>query len=452
MNLQDLLPEIIFQICELLCQHCAEDHRKWPSRASWSDETEPRILRQALLDLSLLCKSWGSIAQKVLHHHFGFLEKDPTAQVLFCRTISENPELAQQLKHAELHHIETALDKTLAEGWINDVLDRFSSFITFDVETSRWEEFVAPLILLQVPNLKHLVAEGKNDWMFFEKFNKQTLVRERPLPRHLKAISVGKCVRKDDTSWFPIDLSKNGFGGVLPAFEKLQQIAIWSPDSHTIRDPLPLRNIRALCFGDVTLSKRELRSLVLATGLLEDFAYRGRNPMYPDAVSGQEIFETLALRKDTLKGAVVMSRKAEDHFTAGSKLTNLKSLVIEYDTFWKVSPDNTHLDYQALVGVFPPFLESISFCIYHEHFEGMREALINYILSNCAESPEEQKLKFIDIQIFGKAYDAQMSKPRSLIQLRNANARILRERVRKFMENGGRILMWSEVRYLVRIT
>ncbi|KAM0562026.1 hypothetical protein ACHAPJ_002468 [Fusarium lateritium] len=450
MSLQDLLPELIIQICELLCQHCAEDHLKWPSHELWPVESEPRILRHALLDLSLLCKSWGPIAQMVLHHHFGFLEKDPVAQVLFCRTISENPELAKQLKHAELHHIETNLDKALAGGWITDVLAKFSTFLTFDIETSRWEEFVAPLILLQVQNLKHLVAEGRGDWKLLEKFNTQAVVREHAFPRHTKALNIGKIFSRHDEVLFPVDVSNRGFAGILPALDDLRHIAIWNPDRESIQHPLAFQNIRTLCFGNVSLNKRQLRCFVSATGPLEDFVYGGR-AYHPDAVSGQEVFEILALKKDTLRAAKVVTHKTADYFTAGSRLINLEILALEYDTLWSPRPGSTHLEEHALVGAFPPSLEGIQISVFHEHLEGMRGALINYILSTCAESREEQKLKSVILYIYGKAEDPQTPDANSLGDIMKFHGGFFKKTCQKFLKNKGHIRLRSEIRHLTAI-
>ncbi|KAJ4268824.1 hypothetical protein NW762_002894 [Fusarium torreyae] len=450
MNLQDLLPELIIQICELLCQHCAEDHIKWPRHEWWPDESEPRILRHALLNLSLLCKSWGAIAQKVLHHNFGFLDQDPVAQVLFCRTISENPELAKQLKHAKLYHIETAFDKALAQSWITDVLKKFSTFLTLDTETSRWEEFIAPLILLQVPNLKHLVAEGTGDWMLFEKFNIQAVIREHALPRHIQALNIGKIFSKHDETLYPVGLSNHGFAGILPAFDDLRHIAIWHPGREPIQHPLAFQNIRTLCFGNASLSRRQLHSLVSATGPLEDFVYGGRT-YHPDAVSGEEVFEILALRKDTLKAAKVVTHKTTKCFAAASQLTNLEILTLEYDTFWQPSPGNTQLDDQALVGAFPASLEGIQISVFHEHLEGMREALINYILSTCAESREEQKLKSVILFIYGKAEDPQTPDADSLDAIVKYHGGFSKKTCQKFLKNKGRIRLISEIRHLTAI-
>ena len=91
MDLQSLDAAYIYIICENFCLHCHEghgDHQAFPS-VSAAQDANAKALRYTLVSLSTVCKSWGYIAQKTLHHHFDFSEVMPQVEVLFCRTISE---------------------------------------------------------------------------------------------------------------------------------------------------------------------------------------------------------------------------------------------------------------------------------------------------------------------------------------------------------------------------
>ncbi|WZH44343.1 uncharacterized protein QYS62_005365 [Fusarium acuminatum] len=197
-DLQNFPPDLIYLVCETLCHHCphANTDQYWASEYQWACQPEEKPNRQTLLNLSLLRKSWGCVAQKFLYHHFGILETTLIAEILFCRTISQNPDLAKLVKFARLRNIDTADNASPIEDWIMGPLNKFSEFLDFpgtifDPEASNWESFVAPLILLQVPNLKHLFVGHKNDYMLFDKFDKPALVRQQALPPYINAVLVG---------------------------------------------------------------------------------------------------------------------------------------------------------------------------------------------------------------------------------------------------------------------
>ncbi|KAF5234194.1 hypothetical protein FANTH_12230 [Fusarium anthophilum] len=84
MDTQNLDAAFIYIICENFCLHCREgrgDHQDFPS-VSAAQDTDAKTLRYTLVSLSTVCRSWGYIAQKTLHHHFGFAEATPQAERL----------------------------------------------------------------------------------------------------------------------------------------------------------------------------------------------------------------------------------------------------------------------------------------------------------------------------------------------------------------------------------
>ncbi|EWG44446.1 hypothetical protein FVEG_15657 [Fusarium verticillioides 7600] len=124
MLIQNLQREIIYLICESICPHCQNLHRDWPAPGRWSPPAAALERRQTIFNLSLVCKRWGYIAQKVLHHHFGYFETHPKAEFLFCRTLSENPELGKHVKMARIRQI-SAYDWSLDEEWLAKSLSKF---------------------------------------------------------------------------------------------------------------------------------------------------------------------------------------------------------------------------------------------------------------------------------------------------------------------------------------
>lgn len=75
MKIQNLQREIIFLICESICPHCQKLYKDWPDVGCTGEIAPPpaaKERRQTVLNLSFICKRWGYIAQKVLHHHFGY--------------------------------------------------------------------------------------------------------------------------------------------------------------------------------------------------------------------------------------------------------------------------------------------------------------------------------------------------------------------------------------------
>jgi hypothetical protein len=276
MEIQNLHPEIIFLICESICPHCQKLDDDWP-KGSPTGEKAPRPAakerRQTIFNLSFVCKNWGSIAQKVLHHHFGAFETHPKAEFLLCRTLSENPELGNHLKDARITHI-SSYDWSLNGEWLANSLNKFSEVLDFPgttvPDTSEWGEFIAPLILLQVPNLDRLLVQDKHFTEIVKKFRRPFLREQSVLPRRIKTIFVKPPpIISESSTDGSLDISEASVGGFLSAIQSLGDLTLYRPNPQSLRDRLNLISLRSLALSDTFLSRGELQLLLSATGPLE---------------------------------------------------------------------------------------------------------------------------------------------------------------------------------------
>ncbi|KAF4991965.1 hypothetical protein FGRMN_7519 [Fusarium graminum] len=405
-NLQNLPPDITYMICETLCQHCIDSPTEWSPRHINGSTPDERLSRQTLFNLSLVCKNWGYIAQKFLYHHFGVVETTLIAEILFCRTISQNPDLARQVKSVKLRHIDTTDNASPIEKWIIQPLNRFSALLnfpgsTFDPETSNWESFVAPLILLQPPNLRRLDATDEEDWLIFDHFDNSAVVREQALPLHIKFLRIGYVYDRRDQMEFPDgpDLSPDRIGGILPALKNLYQICLYNPVGGTIQDLPQLQNFSRLALVNAALERKDLQNILEATTRLENFMFRSLiRRSNVTLLSTEEICEVLALRKNTLRTLDIYTLYPSERFTAASRLTNVTSMDITAQSIWAPTQDEPVMDEHALIAAFPPSLECIRFIINHSYGRGMIEAIINYIDSTCGPG-RNRILSYVEILV-----------------------------------------------------
>jgi hypothetical protein len=403
-DLQNFPPDLIYLVCETLCHHCpyANVNTYWASEYQWVGQPEEKPNRQTLLNLSLLCKSWGYVAQKFLYHHFGILETTLIAEVLFCRTVSQNPDLAKLVKFARLRNIDTADNASPMEDWIMEPLNKFSEYLNFpetifDPEASNWESFVAPLILLQVPNLKHLFVGHKDDYMLFDKFDKPALVRQQALPLYINAVLVGhdsKFPETPEDNPRPVDFSKERLGGMFAAFKHLRYLGICHPDINTVRDPLQLQHVTHLNCKCIALRKKQLRNFISAPTALELFIYSGLQTVGEAFATGQDICELLAPHKDTLRVLTILTYYAGGSFMPMRQLENLQWVTVTAEGFWNPI-DEPSLDEQALVDAFPPSLQVVYLQIEEHNWKGIIDAIITYLLS--AGKHHTLRLFYIDL-------------------------------------------------------
>ncbi|KAM0346425.1 hypothetical protein ACHAPU_005489 [Fusarium lateritium] len=286
-------------------------------------------------------------------------------------------------------------------------LNRFSALLDFpgpifDPDMSNWESFVAPLILLQVPNLKCLDATEQENWLVLNQFNKPAVVHQRALPLSIRTMLVG-CGTLD--KWLnrhgfriALDLSQDGIGGILPALKSLQSVEIISPVVGTARDLSQLHNIVDLAFVEAALTKEDVQAIVSTIARLEVFSYIQFAVPGDKCASGQEICQALALRKDTLQAVHIHCFESSGPFAAATQLVNVKVMSIMADAIWNPSEDQPVMDRQALIGSFPPSLKRLDFMIHHLDAREMMAAFMSYIVSVC-RSHRMRVLEYVVVHV-----------------------------------------------------
>ncbi|KAM0199142.1 hypothetical protein ACHAPA_001627 [Fusarium lateritium] len=302
--------------------------------------------------------------------------------------MSQRPDLAALVKAIRLRNIDTTDNASPIEDWITEPLNRFSELLafpgtTFDPEASNWESFVAPLILLQVPNLKYLFVGHKGDHTLFDRFDKPALVRQQALPLHINDFMVGFDREIPGTQSEypgPLDLSKEGLGGIFPALRHLRHLSIFQPNINTVRDPLQLQHVAKLDCKAFSLRKKQLRTLISAPAALKVFSYTSCYRDEEEFATGQDICELLTPHKDTLWQLWAITYYSGGSFMSMRRLENIRSLIITVEGFWNPI-DEPILDEQALVAAFPPSLKDVQLWIDENNWTGIIDAIITYLLS-----------------------------------------------------------------------
>ncbi|QGI62547.1 hypothetical protein CEK26_006510 [Fusarium fujikuroi] len=422
MDFQNLDAALIYIICENFCLHCHEghgDHQAFPS-VSAAQDVDAKALRYTLVSLSTVCKSWGCIAQKTLHHRFGFSEVRPQAEVLFCRTLSENLELAKQVKQAMLRYIYP--DDTRAEAaWLIKSLNNLPGD---DFTIIGWEQFIGALILLQTPNLEYLETMAQDLFKILDKFRKPLSNHGNHLPQRLKNLDIKNKTARQTVFHNPLDLSEGSIGGFVAALPNLQSLETVNPCRQKLRDPLQFRNIHQISLRNTILSKEALRLLVSATGPLESFLYIGSYCYGANFCSIQDLCEVLALRKSTLKWLVAVPVHTAYNFTAGTRLLNSGLPVLDDDI----------RDDQLLVRGLPPCLERVQFDAAENILEDLLDAVITYIQSSYRKNAYDQALKTVYILVY-------MDSDREIMEqspdsIHNSALKLIHERCGDFLKHG----------------
>jgi hypothetical protein len=433
-DLRDLPTELLHQTFELFCQHCTEKHLATPLHDLWGwedqdqdqDQDQNQDLKQkikddrrCLINLSLTCAKWGYAAQQVLHHHFGFLDTTHEQQISLCRTVCGNPDLGRQLRVAKFRRIGTSLNVKLAD-WIVEPLAKYSEFISypgsiFDMDSLTWEDYIAPLILLQAPNLEHAVFHGLDDWLVFKDFNVWNVTQARALPQNLKSLSLG---RQHRMVWLDPERSvmiQDTFMSVfLATFGKLQMLTISKPHLYLLFKPPPLQNLRSLRLFNIATVEEKLRLLIDGAPFLEEFVFwemeRAELAPHP-CVTPNEVFRILSFRKSTLR-KVVLQMMATPVLFAGlttpetlrelAQLTKLEELRTNPEMFCNI-PEllsrKQALSDEAFINVFPPSLQILCIDATVIGFNCFGAALGAYVRSTYNKQPEEQKFKQLVIHI-----------------------------------------------------
>ncbi|CZR40255.1 uncharacterized protein FPRO_05155 [Fusarium proliferatum ET1] len=407
MNLQNLPQELIYTICESLCLHCQIDTRT-PASFLHIDSPGERGIRKTQLDLCLLCKSWGYIAQRVLHHSYGFPERSDRGDVRFCRTLCEKPELGRFVKRIYLRQISQLdwdLDKD-DDAWLLKSLERFSDILNlpqkpFNFSKGAWSSFIIPLILLHIPIVEDLQIDTRNLDHLMQQIKKPSESHLHTFPQNVVKVTMSEGPHCQEVFPLrgPVDLSDTAGGGLLSNIQGFDILVIGNPTRQTIKSPLELDSVRNLHLIDVCLGREELQLLVSATGPLEVFKYMGGFTQEQNPATAQDICEVLTTKKDTLTEAAVLTHYKARYLTAARTLENVTWLRIATKSIWKRTESEPTLHDQALVDVFPPALSTVIFEADREDMEGLSAALTKYILSNCPDNPEDQILKSVQIHV-----------------------------------------------------
>ncbi|RSL64477.1 hypothetical protein CEP54_004720 [Fusarium duplospermum] len=398
MGLQDLCPEILFQICELFCEHCQ-------GGGEWFGLDDPR---KSLLALSLVCKSLGPIAQGVLHHHFGFGETTSKSIAQFCRTISNNPELAKALRWADLSScMEETAPKDVVEGWLPETIKKFSHHLLDGGNGMRDKALLAAIILLQAPNLEYL-EDGKGGCKSaFDVLSHGAVIRYHALPPNLKGLRLGSytnAANLNDTTM--IDLSWDRLGRFINALEKLEALVIHCPLASGVDQRLSFQSLRCLCLREFHMPLADLKNLISRIPNLEQFGIFRlpcHNYSMPTPATGPQILEALAQRNDTVRRLGLDMSCTHDDVKALRELTNLEELTMilgSSDHTPYGSHRRTDISKQALVSIMPPSLRKLHvFVLKKEGFEEASDALLTYIPSTYRQSPDDQRLQMVRIDL-----------------------------------------------------
>ncbi|KAF5640618.1 hypothetical protein F52700_3769 [Fusarium sp. NRRL 52700] len=438
--------EILYMIFEHFCLHCQEKHSVSHEQILYIKEDENR---RALVNLSKTCKSWGCVAQNVLHHYF--THSNDRRQIQFCRTICENTELGEQLQVAILEHNAGLNQKLFNEPWFGESMIRYAyllriSPLKLKSSLAAWGDYIAPIILLRATNLKHLIHHGPQELSIFQGFRMEAAMRNKALTPNLESLSVGK--QEMSSLYFPeakVQTDLNTLGGFLMRLENLEMLSISRPNFESLPEKLPLQKLRRLRIGNACLSKDQLQRLINSTENLEEFVYReienDSETQITRLVTSQEIFEMLLPMKDTLKRIVLKIYSSEQPPTAMAQLVNLLHLRANAGVLCDISTlryNRQDLAKDALLDVFPPNLQTL--CLDHSHTDAprYREALGFYISSTYRESHQEQKLRDVTLHFVDKAYPNPAPWTPPVVRLTNADEEELlrREFSSSWLENG----------------
>ncbi|KAF5678037.1 hypothetical protein FDENT_9091 [Fusarium denticulatum] len=443
-DLQNLDAALIYITCENFCLHCYEgpgDLQNFPS-VSAAQDADAKTLRYTLFSLSTVCRSWGYIAQKTLHHHFGFSEITPLAEVLFCRTLSENPELAKQVKQAFLRCIYPD-DIRAEEDWLVKPLNRFSGILGLpgaEPIITGWERFIGALVLLQTPNLEYPETIAEDLSQILDKFSKPLSIHEKGFPQRLKSLDI----RNKTVFLSPLDLSEGSIGGFIAALPGLQSLIVVNPNRRTLRDPLHFRNVRHIALRSTILRQEDLRLLISATGPLESFLYVGAYCYGAEFCSIQDICEILALRKNTLKALIAVAAQAAYEFTTGARLLNVRYMRMALEDIWLPGIGDEIRNDQILARGLPPCLENVHFDAAENILKEFLDAVITYIQSSYRKDPSDQVLKVVHIVVYMDSDRETMEQ--SPDSIHNSAVKLIQEKCGDFLKHGKVVLraFWGD--------
>ncbi|RSM17806.1 hypothetical protein CDV31_003413 [Fusarium ambrosium] len=389
MSLTDFSSEILLQICEELCPHCQEKHMEIPRPDWWRRDSS----RRGLLSLLLVNKKIGAIAQRVLYHHFGYVEKDqnPDDLVRFCLTICAKPELGKCLRWANLSCSRAEVNYDMTQGWLMYALNKFHDKMFLDQEyfdRDNPRSALATLILLQAPNLERLDDDGKNGGSFLRMLDWEdgTVIHDDVLPQNLRSVKLGDwCSSFLQHEMYGIDLRDGCLGYLLSSLPKLHTLTIYCPMFLAPDDRVNFQHLRVLRL------------------VLEEFAhfyvgFRARHRQ--DAATVSDICQVLAQRKDTLRRLLLDASCTTDNIDHLRELDNLEELKICAGPILERQRGTDRLQPYALASIMPPSLKKLHVKSKMPGLDRAGDALITYIQSTYRESPDEQKLKHVYFDVY----------------------------------------------------
>ncbi|KAM0436673.1 hypothetical protein ACHAPT_002382 [Fusarium lateritium] len=398
MGLGDLQPEILLQIFGYFCPHCRERHMEKVKPEQW-DTAYQRYHRWHLLNLSLVSKHVGFVAQEVLHHHFGYLEEHPegaeTRFPLFCRTISDKPELGGKLRYADLSRLKVDVRRKDVEGWLPGVVDKFRHHLLNKGRHLTARNSLAAAVLLQTPNLEVLHDYGGLEGTVFDQLDPEAVPRDHALPQGLKILWLGDIQSRN--VGLSMDLSAKGYGRFLGSLQKLHTLAANHPRYFDAKNMISLQNLRVLQLAQFDMPRTEFEKLIGCTPQLEEFCHLSYFPPYPQKATGAtipEICHVLARKSGTLRRLLLDASCTSDDIGLLAMLTNLEELRISAGPrpIFMQQP-SPQLDSRALVRALPPSLRKLHVAFRASGIQMEGEALMEYVSSSFRASPDEQKLK-----------------------------------------------------------
>ncbi|KAI8721237.1 hypothetical protein NCS52_00570700 [Fusarium sp. LHS14.1] len=405
MSLMNLSPELLLQICEELCQHCQEKHLDIPRPDLWKVGPSHR----ALHNLSLVCRYTRAVAQPVLYHHFGYVDKGASGLARFCRTICNNLKLAECLQWADLSSSKAQVDSNATRDWLADAVEKFSDHLL--PNTQFWLEkcpncALPALILLQAPNLERVDDDGKNEGVLFHMIDWETgaVTHDDALPQNLSSVWLGSWVQTIEENYrFRVNVSTKGLGHILGSLKTLRSLTIYCPWFSAIDEQLLFRHLRVLRLGEFLMRRDEFERLISCTPMLEEFAhfYFGVSAMRRGATATiPEICKILTQRRSTLRRVMLDASCTFDNIEDVRMLENLEELKIWAGPSLTPQPESDRINSQALVNALPPSLQKLHVKVKTPGLDMAGEALLTYISSTSRASSDEQMLKQVYFDVY----------------------------------------------------
>ncbi|KAI8721236.1 hypothetical protein NCS52_00570600 [Fusarium sp. LHS14.1] len=408
MGLEDLCPEILFQICELFCEHCQGEWYLTKQPPEWWGLVNPR---SSLLALSLVCKSIGSVAQQVLHHHVGYVDKYNQSKAKFCRTISNNPELAKSLRWANLSLSRSdKVPEEVVQGWLQEAINKFSHHLLGGGKRIQYKQLLKAIILLQAPNLEQLDDDSDCYKGAFHFLDHDAVIRDRALPPNLKNLRLGPTTYNIHGMTM-VDISWDGIGGFIDTLNKLESLDVCNPLGSRIDERLSFDSLRTFQLREFLMPRQDLERLLSCMPKLEEFdttrLFDGDGDL-PKPATGPEILEVLAGRNDTLRRLELDMSCTHDNVEQLQHLTNLEELkIILGKSAHAAYRQRQRIDEQFFIRTMPPSLRKLHINRFHGRtmFEEASEALMTYISSTYRDSPQDQRLRMVQVDMQGEPRD-----------------------------------------------